>query len=77
MTASNLLLVDMEGNVIRGNGNPEATAFWIHRCVPASLASHVGTLHHVMYRQYQDLAIVQYYHQVLEVVRGSELSEDA
>ena len=32
VTASNLLLVDMEGNVIKGNGHPEATAFWIHRC---------------------------------------------
>ena len=31
VTASNLLLVDMEGKVISGHGQPEATAFWIHR----------------------------------------------
>ena len=38
VTASNLLLVDMEGNVIRGNGHPEATAFWIHRCLKVPMA---------------------------------------
>ncbi len=32
VTASNLLLVDMDGNVLKGEGQPEATAFWIHRC---------------------------------------------
>ena len=31
VTASNLLLVDMEGKVISSHGQPEATAFWIHR----------------------------------------------
>ena len=40
VTASNLLLVDMEGNVIRGNGHPEATAFWIHRCLKVPMAPH-------------------------------------
>lgn len=39
VTASNLLLVDMEGNVIKGNGHPEATAFWIHRFATDLLAS--------------------------------------
>ena len=39
VTASNLLLVDMEGNVIEGSGHPEATAFWIHRCLKAPHAS--------------------------------------
>ncbi len=34
VTASNLLLVDMDGNVLKGEGQPEATAFWIHRCAP-------------------------------------------
>lgn len=26
------MLVQQEGNVITGKGQPEATAFWIHRC---------------------------------------------
>ena len=45
VTASNLLLVDMEGNVIMGNGHPEATAFWIHRCskAPHALSPHSVT----------------------------------
>ncbi|EIE24287.1 arad-like aldolase/epimerase, partial [Coccomyxa subellipsoidea C-169] len=30
VTASSLLLVDTEGNVIKGEGQPEVTAFWIH-----------------------------------------------
>lgn len=30
VTASNLLLMDNKGNVVRGEGHPEATAFWIH-----------------------------------------------
>ncbi|DBB15447.1 TPA: hypothetical protein ACH3X3_003674 [Trebouxia sp. C0006] len=30
VTASNLLLMDSKGNVVRGEGHPEATAFWIH-----------------------------------------------
>lgn len=30
VTASNLLTVDSEGKVLRGEGKPEATAFWIH-----------------------------------------------
>ncbi|KAL3136114.1 hypothetical protein ABBQ32_007134 [Trebouxia sp. C0010 RCD-2024] len=30
VTASNLLLMDHKGNVVRGEGHPEATAFWIH-----------------------------------------------
>lgn len=30
VTASNLLTVDCEGKVLRGEGKPEATAFWIH-----------------------------------------------
>lgn len=30
MTASNLLVVDSEGHVVRGQGEPEATAFYIH-----------------------------------------------
>ncbi|MDB6145865.1 MAG: hypothetical protein JWP80_4909 [Pseudomonas sp.] len=30
ITASNLLICDFHGNVIRGDGQPEATAFYIH-----------------------------------------------
>ncbi|MGA2551252.1 MAG: aldolase [Burkholderiaceae bacterium] len=30
ITASNLLICDMEGNVVRGEGVPEATAYYIH-----------------------------------------------
>jgi len=30
VTASSLLVVDSEGNVLRGKGAPESTAFYIH-----------------------------------------------
>ncbi len=38
VTASSLLVVDAEGRVIRGDGAPEATAFYIHSV--RSSASH-------------------------------------
>lgn len=43
MTASNLLLVDEEGGVLEGDGEPDATAFFIHKALHR--AGRVAVLH--------------------------------
>eukprot|EP00192_Tetraselmis_astigmatica_P020867 CAMPEP_0117686270 /NCGR_PEP_ID=MMETSP0804-20121206/22331_1 /TAXON_ID=1074897 /ORGANISM="Tetraselmis astigmatica, Strain CCMP880" /LENGTH=279 /DNA_ID=CAMNT_0005497893 /DNA_START=141 /DNA_END=976 /DNA_ORIENTATION=+ len=43
VTASNLLLVDEGGNVLEGEGEPDATAFFIHKALHK--AGHVAVLH--------------------------------
>ena len=43
VTASNLLLIDEEGNVLEGEGEPDATAFFIHKALHK--AGHVAVLH--------------------------------
>ncbi|CAL5227973.1 g11022 [Coccomyxa viridis] len=58
VTASNLLLVDMDGNVIRGNGHPEATAFWIHSRLH-QLRPNTGAVFHTHQPEISSLACLE------------------
>ncbi|BDA46009.1 Putative aldolase class 2 protein PA3430 [Coccomyxa sp. Obi] len=58
VTASNLLLVDMDGNVLKGKGQPEATAFWIHSRIH-QLRPDTGAVFHTHQPEITSLACLE------------------
>lgn len=58
VTASNLILVDMEGETIKGRGNAEATAFWIHSRLH-NLRPNTGAVFHTHQPEISSLACLE------------------